>query len=645
VSTPASRGDDDDELAEVHELPIVQPPPMPLEEIEKLQADSVELGWVARLTIRLLAFVANIPFHIGKLGRRSPVWLWWAIKNPTVGLTRVIGLLFHWLHLSEERGFIRQMENKDLRATKLKDLNKDGRFRIVVAAILTGVALIAHVVLLYAWSGRYAWFVTAEVAGIYGLLWLIGRKPKANADDPVRRRGPLTHGTSSRTLRRDLEEGFAAKKMPDVGVIGMTVNKYGWHGIFETEQNIDDKVIEHLERWVHAPEGALLVSVDPRNAAAHPFKLLIEDPLENPTVPEDVQEPRDIRRLATIGRHLFGKPLLVNLRQHIGLIGRSGSGKSSGFWVLLDWVTSCFNAQAFGIDLSQGPALPAWRRAMIDVATEADKAIEILERAIDEAKRRNSLLAEWAESDDSDHDDENWDPTEQDPAWFIFMDEFHLSADDARILSLTKTGIRIGRKACVFFVFGTPGASKEDVGSVVIKGMIGLKILFACIQQDVTNFLGGKMIEQGWRPDKLRPAAGGVPKDAGKAYVWDGDHQDPEVVRISRLTLPACKQRARARALGGRPTGQEEGPDMVKQRPLPESLALLLEILDDYDLDKVSLDWIDRWLTNCDHEWTLDRLRADLARHMVTPRSVNKGPWREANPRGYHRSQLSWPPA
>jgi hypothetical protein len=336
---------------------------------------------------------------------------------------------------------------------------------------------------------------------------------------------------------------------------------------------------------------------------------------------------------------------MVNLRQHIGLIGRSGSGKSSGFWVLLDIVTSCFNAVAYGIDLSQGPALPAWRRAMERVATEAEGAVEILQEAIDEAKRRNSLLAEWAESDEDDHDDENWVPTAQDPAWFIFMDEFHLSSDDQRILLSTKTLVRIGRKACIYLVFGTPGASKEDVGSVVIRGMIGLKILFACIQQDVTNFLGGKMIEQGWRPDKLRPAAGGNPKDAGKAYVWDGDHQEPEVVRISRLDLLACKQRARKRARVAPGDPSENPVGVGKQRPRPECLQILLDVLDEYQLDKVSMDWLAKSDTLRESGWALDRLRSELGLNSITPRSVNIGPWREKNPRGYHRSQCAWPPA
>lgn len=636
------RGPDPEDGAEIFSMPIREPaaPALDIDDLQR-RSEPDEIGWLGRVQLWLFALLMSVPYRAGWALRRSPTWLWWSLRNPFRGLGRVIRYVWTWIHLSEERDAVRQMENKDARARDLRTLNHDSRVRLISAGVILGLWLIGQAVLSWGWSGYYAWLITVEWLGFYGILWALGHRRTQNGEEAQVRRGPLTHGTSTRTLRRDLEEGFLAKKMPEVGVINLRVNRFGWDGVFETEMPIDDKLVEHLERWVHAPPGALMLTADDRNAAAHPFRLLIDDPLRNVSKPDLPSEPRDIRNLATVGRHLFGGALQFNLRQHIGLIGRSGSGKSSGIWVLLDWITSCHNAEAAGIDLSgPGPAFPAWRRALRRIAIDEDQARELLTWAITEAKRRNALLAEWADSDTGRDDQysEDWDPTPADKAVYIFIDEFHLVAADKALLELVKVLIRIGRKACIFVVLATPGSSKEDLGSPVIKGMIGLKILFACVIQDVTLFLGGSMAALGWRPDRLRPAAKDNPRDAGKAYVWDGDHQEPEVVRISRLDLPECKQRARSRPW--------EGPgDVPEPEERPQALDVLEQVLDDQGLDKISTGWLEKSLTAGDYGMDFAQVKAELDRLKITTSSVNRGPWAEANPRGYRRSDCVWPAA
>jgi hypothetical protein len=632
----APRGEGSDNVTNFP--PLSEAPPLPddLLDLADQLKDVSRLGIGSRAKLRGLAMLRNSPARLAWLFRKAPVWVWYAFRDLMVGLARVLIVGYSWLHMADERRAIHQMENKDARARAKTAVNKDNRLRLIVASIVGLLVLVGHLVLYFS---AYWQFLALEALGFIALLEWIGHRP-TEKDDPVRRRGPLDHGTSSRSLRKDLEEGFAAKKMSDVGVIGLTVNKFGWHGVFETELAIDDKTIEHLERWVHAPIGSLLVTTDPKNAAAHPFKLLIEDPLATPSVPEKNPGSRDIRRLANIGRHLFGLPLLVNLRQHIGLIGRSGSGKSSGLWVLIDWITSCSNAEIDGIDLTGGPAFPVWRKALRRRGTTPAEARSILEEALALATYRNSELARIAETEDDADLDENWDPQpgldhngKPRSARYIAIDEFHVVADDDELLALVKLGIRIGRKACVYFILATPGASKEDMGSVIIKAMVGLKILFSCIQQDVTNFLGGKMIELGWRPDKLAPASGGSPRDAGKAYVWDGDHQEPEVVRISRLSANDCRDRAKAH--GSVSMVKAEAPDA------PEILRLVLAAFDHYEKPGLPTKWILQFLTERDYETDAAGLAAQLKSHGVTTgRAAPRDKAWVGSPKGYHREDI-----
>lgn len=612
------------------------PAPEPLDDDEL--ADLGKLSIFSRAWIRLVGIAYDLPYLLGRLSSKLPGWCWSAVRDFAVGFARLVAMLVHWVHLTEERRFVRQMEDRNQKPQKLLVINQRSRARLLGVGVIAGLWVLANLVLLFfprvegATYGRYAEALWLQLVALVGACEWVGHKPRED-DGPVRRHGALTHGTSTRTLRRDLEEGFAAKKMYEVGVIGMTVNKYGWHGVFETELDITDQIVEHLERWVHAPRGSLLVQTDEKNAASHPFQLLIDDPLAEPVTPEDDAD-LDIRRRQRVGRHLFGKPLAVNMRQHIGLIGRSGSGKSSGLWILIDRIVKASNARWSGIDVSNGPALPVWARTAEAVAYDPESAASLLDGMISLAESRNAELRARAESDDDSEIDENWNPTPAQPAHYLVIDEFHIVADDKDLLKKVKRLARVGRKAAVYLVLATPGASKDDMGATVIKGMIGLKILFACIMQDITNFLGGSMAALGWRPDKLAPAAAGSTRDAGKAYVWDGDHQDPEIVRFGRLDLGQCRTRARAAA----PPRGAETPEEASERPLEErALQVLADALDHFEQERLPSSWLERYVTQRYGEQAFPRVRAGLRQLGVTARPIGAGVWEEVNPRGFRR--------
>lgn len=606
----------------------------------------------ARLRLAELAWLKTkvvakaCPPVIWLIMRKILPWSWYLFRDLMIGMARTAVVVYSWLHLAEERQAARKMESKDGKAKTLRDINKDTRFRLIAAGVVAAVLAIAHLVVIYGWEGSYARYLWIELIAAIAFLEWVGHQPRPETDEPIRRRGPLSHGTSTRTLRRDLEEGFAAKKITDVGVVGMGVNKYGWHGTFETEDKISEELIAHLERWVHAPAGSLLVRTDPRNSAAHPFKLLIDDPLAGSWTPPDADSPRDIRGLATLGKHLFGSPLRVNLRTHIGLIGKTRSGKSSGIWALIDWITSCSNAKIpWGIDLSMGPALPIWRRCIGKVAKEYGAAEALLDEAIAEAIRRNTILAARAEDDESDEDlDENWDPTPADPALYMVLDEFHLLADEKVLLDKTKTLIRIGGKACVFLIIGTPKASKEDLGSAVVRSMINLKILFACEVGDITLFLGGGMVDQGWTPNRFRPAAGGAPNDAGKAFIQDGDHQEAEPVRMSRLSANECRDRARRRSGASAP--KDSAPSTAPV--LPDSLRLLVDAFAEFDRPAIPTAWIMRYAAEHHEAYATDWTKAGatglalaLRSHGVTTgRNVPRDSAWKGSPKGYFRDDI-----
>lgn len=607
---------------------VVVPFPTDLSDLQDELSDGTRLGIGARARLRTVGALSQTPYWIGMLARRTPRFAWYACRDLLVGLFRVLAVSYQWLHMADERRAISQMENRDAKARAKTMVNKDNRFRLIVTGIVAALVLIAHLVLWFGWSGFYRPVFAIEIVAAVALLEWIGHKPRENPEDPVRRRGPLTHGTSSRTLRRDLEEGFAAKKVNDVGVIGLTINRHGWHGTFETEAELTDKLVEHLERWVHAPPGSLMISTDPRNAAAHPFKLLVEDPLAGIVRPPEPILGLDITKPAVLGRHLFGAPLQLNLMTHIGLIGRQRSGKSSGLWAIIDHISRCSNARILGsIDYQNGPAFPVWRGVIpTRVGPNPDRARDLLARAAAEAQRRLDILVARAESDEAGITD-NWQPTPQDPALYILVDEMHAMTDDDEVMAGLVWLARTAAKTCIYLVLSSQKAGRDDFGLTALRANINLKVMFSCEAGDITMMVGGDMIAQGWRPNRLRPAQGDTPFDAGKAYVWDGDHQQPEVVRFTRLTIEDCRDRARA-------LGSPEPAERTEEQQAADLLAAAFE---HYERDRVPSRWVAEFLTESDSGWTLDRLQRALRSQGVTTTPIGPGPWPEKNPNGYKK--------
>lgn len=642
----------------VTDLPDLSAAPPPLDDAE-LETDQPRASAWFRTRARVIGWAREAPYQLGWLLRKLPIWAWYLVRDEVIGFARAAVWLYGWLHMADERRAIAQMENRDTKAKAKRDINKDNRLRLIIAGVLAACALAAHLAV-WLWHspepllllpGPYGWLLLVEGLALLGLFEYLGHR-QWDRDEPNRRPGPLTHGTSARSLRRDLVDALAANKIPDAAIVGLTVNNHGWHGTIETERKLPDDTIAAVERYVHAPMGSLLIRTDPRNAASHPFKLLINDPLAESDVPDVPPGALDIRQRQRLGRHLFGAPLRANLRQHIGLIGRSGSGKSSGLWILIDRISACSNARVeLGIDLTHGPVLTVWRGIIHQRAFEPADALQQLERMVEIAQSRNAQLAALAESDAADLD-ENWKPTPSAPAMYVVIDEFHVLADNKKLLEQVKLLARIGRKACVFLVLATPGASKEDMGSTIIKAMIGLKILFACVQQDVTNFLGGQMLDLGWRPDKLAPAAAsdgpgssGDVRDAGKAYLWDGDHQEPEIVRIARLMPAECRERARIRTgtarvetVDGRTGETTVVQPGITPAAMPSALAFIVRVFAQHEgLAAVPTDWV-LGADGC--EWSGDSLARALRSMGVRPTQLGRSSHWSGNPRGYLRAEI-----
>jgi hypothetical protein len=59
---------------------------------------------------------------------------------------------------------------------------------------------------------------------------------------------------------------------------------------------------------------------------------------------------------------------------------------------------------------------------------------------------------------------------------------------------------------------------------------------------------------EGWRPDRLHPAQGEDPADAGKAYIMGCGSTEPMIYKFLMLDVKEATRRGKERAAAGRPT-------------------------------------------------------------------------------------------
>src|ERR1051326_3793720 len=137
------------------------------------------------------------------------------------------------------------------------------------------------------------------------------------------------------------------------------------------------------------------------------------------------------------------------------------------------------------------------------------------------AKARPNLFAELGM-------DDNWEPTPEDPAIVLVIDEFPQLSDRAKELAVKI--LRTGRKSRVQLVMAAQEATVDSLGDAIADS-IALKIVGPSRHQDIKQVFGTGAGADGWRPDRLHPAPGEDPADAGKVYIMGCGSTEPMVYK------------------------------------------------------------------------------------------------------------------
>ena len=302
-----------------------------------------------------------------------------------------------------------------------------------------------------------------------------------------------------------------------------------------------------LETPLDLPVDGLLCQPLRTSRARATLRLVEGDPfVKMPPLPDRAPNSGRLRDRALLALRMDGQPTELSfLGLHFIVIASSGGGKSVTMRSIGDVLTACDDTVVIDLDPGGNGLEPLAEAVGVRVvgADQMHLIEAVLERLLKVAKARATLLGKLGMGD-------NWIPSREYPAIVALIDEYPQLSPKAKAFVVAI--LRVGRKARVQVGLAAQEATKDSIGAAIADS-IALKIVGPARHQDIVQVFGAGAGANGYRPDRLHPAQGEDPADAGKAYIMGGGQRDPLIHKFISLSPDEGKERAAARAAAGRP--------------------------------------------------------------------------------------------
>ncbi|MFJ8583640.1 hypothetical protein ACIRD2_03130 [Streptomyces sp. NPDC093595] len=302
-----------------------------------------------------------------------------------------------------------------------------------------------------------------------------------------------------------------------------------------------------LETPLDLPQDGLLCQPRREKRAQVVLRLVEGDPFARmPALPERAPNSLRMRDKALLAMRMDGQQTELSfLGVHFIAIASSGGGKSVTLRSVGDVLTACEDVVVVDLDPGGNGLEPLAEAVGVRVvgADQMHLIEAVLEKLLKVAKARATLLGKLGMGD-------NWIPSPQYPAIVALVDEYPQLSQHAKALVVAI--LRVGRKSRVQIGLAAQEATKDAIGAAIADS-IALKIVGPSRHQDIVQVFGAGAGANGWRPDRLHPAQGVDPADAGKVYIMGGGSTDPLIHKVIPLSAEEGKRRAAERAKAGRP--------------------------------------------------------------------------------------------
>lgn len=396
--------------------------------------------------------------------------------------------------------------------------------------------------------------------------------------------------------------------------------------------------------------GSVRVELEPKRADRVTVRVIEKDPHAQPIVlPAHPQVGgASVNKRLSLGLFEDGQPVGVLVKgRHVLIGGTTGAGKSGLLNVFLADLTECRDVAVWGVDLKGGMELGPWRSCLAALATTPARAVQVLRAGVVELNHRAELLAASGRRD--------WQPTSENPALVIVIDEYAELPDEAK--ELADSIARRGRAVCVTLLVATQRPTQAAMGTATaIRSQMDVRICLRIRERrDVDLILGQGALAAGWIAHTLD-----MP---GKFLISSPEHQIPRPARGYLVTDEEVTRRAAANTPlrpplppepadngdtegennmdGSARRGETAEPRTNPNRPkAPEAsnpALLLWDALVDADEDGTTAAKL-MDATGKGRTWVYDRLQEHLdAGRVIQP---SRGRWR-ATP---HRADPDNPP-
>lgn len=500
---------------------------------------------------------------------RAPLLVLAELRPIFVGMGRLLVSWSRWCSCTELAEAVKKAEgNQRSKDTLLLEKRKSARL------VISGVVFVVA-------AGVGVWLGAAQPMWGLGVLFAlvvvfdaVGRSRRGPAEEkaPLLPTGPIVEGIPLSSLRAEITKSFDEQGVEATIDLPYPV-EHGWTVDYHTRAAMKDDYMRQLERDLNVRRNGITQIVEKGQAARGTLHVLLRDPLAA-VVDSPESGVLSIFQPLPLGVTASGQEWQEHfLRTHFAVIGASQSGKSSCLWQITDVLRRCPEQEQDAIDLTEGPAFGATRRAFRKRAFDEAGAKQILTEAVALCKTRNAELNRLAEADDTpDEFEEKWRPTAADPQRTILIDEFARLAENRGLLALVEYLLRYGAKAAVTVGIAGQGSTLADFGTSVVRGQVMLKIMFACGKDDVLWLFGKDARDSGYRPDLFEPANGEDIMDAGKCFVKSSMTRTPEPRRAYRLEQ--FEVRRRDRELGGSTASTVEVLDAIEVPPILAAVEL-----------------------------------------------------------------------
>jgi S-DNA-T family DNA segregation ATPase FtsK/SpoIIIE len=265
--------------------------------------------------------------------------------------------------------------------------------------------------------------------------------------------------------------------------------------------------------------GSVRVIPDDARADRFTLRVIETDPHATP-IPWSGTTNTSITRSAELGLSENGTPVRVLLLHRHALIGgTTGSGKSGIVNVILAFLAACRDVVIWGVDLKGGMELQPWASCIQRLATTPGQAIELFKDAVTELERRAAKMA--------DQGQRSWDPTPDNPALVIVVDEYAEMPEEAH--DYADSVARLGRAVAVSLIAATQRPSQQAMGKGAVRSQMDIRICLRVRERrDVDLILGQGAFNAGWHAHQLT--------QPGAFLISSPQHTTPERHRAYLIT-------------------------------------------------------------------------------------------------------------